>query len=262
MTSIPKSRTASRDRLNPRKTDHAYYVLRELRRHVADFTGTLTGRELLLDYGCGAMPYRPLFEGRVAGYVGADLKGNPEAELVLDPDGTVPAQSGSFDVVLSSQVLEHVEDPMAYLAEAMRLLRPGGVLVLSTHGSWRYHPHPEDYWRWTASGLRKILCASGFEVRSLRGVLGPLATATQLWQDAALPRLPRRLRKPFTRLLQLAIAAQERWTPESATAADACVYFVVATKPIGEEGRAVSEGKPASRPPATVPVERDSGLSS
>jgi SAM-dependent methyltransferase len=230
---LPQTRATPqriRRRLDPPRTDHAYYVLRELARRMAEVASTLRGHERILDYGCGTMPYRSLFENGQRQYVGADLEGNPGADLVIAPTGTLPIPDGSFDVVVSSQVLEHVEDPVAYLTEARRVLRPSGLLVLSTHGYWRYHPHPEDYWRWTAAGLNKVVESSGFSVLRLQGVMGPFGTATQLWQDAALPKVPRRLRAIFAGVMQLLIVMQERLTREARPHADACVYVVVAEK--------------------------------
>ena len=63
----------------------------------------------LLDYGCADVPYRRFFQG-AGDYVAADLAGNPNATLVLDPNGSVPEPEESFDAVLSTQVLEHVND--------------------------------------------------------------------------------------------------------------------------------------------------------
>ena len=107
----------------------------------------------VLDYGCAEVPYRGFFAADVD-YVAADLPGNPHATLVLDEDGTIPLPDDSFDAVMSTQVLEHVTDPAGYLAECFRVLRPGGRLLLSTHGIFIYHPDPVDLWRWTSGGMR------------------------------------------------------------------------------------------------------------
>ncbi len=194
----------------------------------------------LLDFGCGNMPYRPLFVEHVSTYVGCDLPGNDDADLVMEVPGHVPLESGSVDVVLSSQVLEHVEDPAAYLHEAWRILRTGGRLILSTHGVWRYHPDPTDYQRWTCDGLRRDVTRAGFRITRWAGIMGPEATALQLWQDAVLPRVPKRLRSLFIRFMQWRIErADGRCTVESRNR-DACVYVLVAEKTAKE--RAVVPG--------------------
>src|ERR1700732_3623113 len=69
----------------------------------------------VLDYGCAEQPYRDFFGADVE-FVGADLEGNPNANLILSESGAIPAPADSFDAVLSTQVLEHVADPHGYLA--------------------------------------------------------------------------------------------------------------------------------------------------
>jgi SAM-dependent methyltransferase len=87
------------------------------------------------------------------------------------------------DVVVSTQVLEHVPDPRAYLLECRRILKPGGMLILTTHGYWEYHPQPTDLWRWTGPGLRKLVEASGFRVLDCTGLLGLASSGLHLFQD-------------------------------------------------------------------------------
>src|SRR5207253_5714259 len=60
----------------------------------------------VVDYGCAARPYVQLLPYGV-NYVGVDLPGNPHADLEIAADGTIPVPSGTVDLVLSTQVLEH-----------------------------------------------------------------------------------------------------------------------------------------------------------
>jgi SAM-dependent methyltransferase len=163
----------------------------------------------VLDYGCATGPYRHLFSG-TGRYMGADLAGNPEADLVLNPDGSLPVDDSSFDIVLSTQVLEHVPDPLAYLCECRRALRPGGALVLTTHGIMYYHLDPTDYWRWTGDGLALLLTQAGLRVDHQVGVLNLASTALQLFQDATANYLHRRLQKPYIAVMQQAVALADR----------------------------------------------------
>jgi len=184
----------------------------------------------LIDYGCGEMPYRPLFQPHVERYTGCDLSDNARADVHLKDGRWLPAEDDEADVVLSSQVLEHVPNPGAYLAECGRVLADEGLLILTTHGVWRYHPHPRDLWRWTAEGLRNVIQQSGFEVLRFRGILGPASTGLQLWQDAALPRVHRWFKKPFTRIMQSWIRRADLACADPVRDADASVYFVVAKR--------------------------------
>ncbi|MEZ4688896.1 MAG: class I SAM-dependent methyltransferase [Ignavibacteria bacterium] len=97
-------------------------------------------------------------------YTGIDVGENAHADVIIDPDGRIPFQDGEFDVVLSSQVLEHVEDSDNYLSECRRVLKPGGLLILSTHGTWQFHSHPVDIQRWTSMGLKRLITKAGFNL--------------------------------------------------------------------------------------------------
>lgn len=108
----------------------------------------------VLDVGCGRKPYYPFFAG-AASYVGVDVQENPHADL-HGPIEALPVEDASFDVVLCTQVLEHVEDPAAAVAELHRVTAPGGRVLASTHGVMVYHPNPGDHWRWTHTGLERL----------------------------------------------------------------------------------------------------------
>jgi SAM-dependent methyltransferase len=228
------TRTARRDpRLYPPLRHARFYHLTVLRRALEATLPHVAARRggLVVDLGCGNAPYRPLFAPLAARYVGVDLPGNPEAELFFDADGRAPLPDASADVVISTQVLEHVPSPESYLREAVRLLRPGGALILSTHGYWMFHPDPTDYWRWTSSGLRRVVEAQGLEVAQWRGVMGLLPTSLQLLQDSLLRSLPFLVRQPFMLMMQALIALGDQLQGARGRDADACVFVVVATRP-------------------------------
>jgi SAM-dependent methyltransferase len=128
------------------------------------------------------MPFLPVFESRVDEYLGADLPENAKAHLPL-VDGRLPIGPEEADVVLSTQVLEHVESPEIYLRECQRVLRIGGLLILSTHGHWPFHPTPHDHWRWTHSGLTRLVEDAGFEGIEVRASMNLLETGVQFIQE-------------------------------------------------------------------------------
>lgn len=109
----------------------------------------------VLDVGCGPKPYYPFFVEHATEYVGVDIVDNPTAELRGSVEA-LPVEDASFDVVLCTQVLEHADDPAQAVRELRRVTAPGGRVLASTHGIQVYHPSPEDYWRWTHTGLRRL----------------------------------------------------------------------------------------------------------
>jgi SAM-dependent methyltransferase len=149
-------------RVNPPRTEIDYLANLDLRDGILLLSENQRGRTL--DYGCGGSPYRDLLPD-LRPYVRADIPPGDGLDLVLDAGGLLPQEpDGSYDVVLSTQVLEHVPDAPRYLAEAYRLLRPGGALIITTHGLIPEHGCPYDFYRWTADGLARAVSDAGFAV--------------------------------------------------------------------------------------------------
>lgn len=151
-----------RQRLSPRTGDPLYLPLSDLLVALKALRPANASR--VLDYGCGGSPYRALFGDCV--YHRADLRGGKDLDFEYGQDARLTAKSAEYDCVLSTQVLEHVEDPQGYLEECHRVLTPGGHLVLTTHGLFEDHACPYDYWRWTADGLKRLVGGVGLEVES------------------------------------------------------------------------------------------------
>jgi SAM-dependent methyltransferase len=219
-------------RLKPRMIDTDWLVMRGMAREVARLAAEC-GRSgaVAIDFGCGTMPYRPLFEAAGCRYLGADIGGG--AEIAIDASGRMATDDASADLVVSFQVLEHVRDLDAYFAEARRVLKPDGRLILSTHGVWLYHPHPEDHRRWTREGLVAEIERHGFVVGDCRPVLGPLAWTTVLRLTAwryVLGRAPivGSVLGPVVALVMNARAmVEDLVTPAWVTRDNACVYVTL-----------------------------------
>lgn len=166
-----------RERLAPRRRDMNYPHLKDLAAFLRAAAPQVRGE--LFDFGCGGAPYRPLF-AHCSRYVAADLAAGPAVDRVLKPDGTTGEPDASYDAVLSTQVLEHIQDPAAYVRECHRILRPGGQLLLTTHGMFEEHGCPYDFQRWTSRGLEELMVKCGFRVAASHKLTTELRAFAQL----------------------------------------------------------------------------------
>lgn len=225
-------------RLDPPFWRHDAYTLRGLVRSIRWFVdhGPVPRKPgaIVVDLGAGDAPYRSLFEKDGATYLACDLE--PTAQVPIATGVAIPLESGSADLVVSFQVLEHVWDLDWYLGEARRLLRDDGTLLLSTHGTWLYHPHPTDFRRWTRDGLVAELATRGFEIRTIEGVVGPLAWTTQfrtLGYNAILDKIPfagKFLSALVCGLMYPRMWLEDRVTPRYWVDHNAAIYVVTAVK--------------------------------
>jgi len=206
-----------------------YYITKKLRKEVEYIIQHFISKNnSILDYGCGNSPYREMFNDKNSKYVTADIVENILAEVHLDSKGQVPLDNNSFDTIISTQVLEHVDNPNLYLSEVKRLLKKDGTLILSTHGYWLYHTTPNDYWRWTSAGLKKILSENGFDIIYFNGIMNRSSVGLQLFQDGLLFKLPSFIIPIFCFFMQIGVIFFDKLSSKLARDADACVYVIVA----------------------------------
>jgi SAM-dependent methyltransferase len=142
-----------RPRREPSRRQPTYAVRGPLARWLREEAEGAAGCRVL-DVGCGDKPYYPFFAELASEYVGVDAN-HPDADLRA-PVERIPVEEASFDLVLCTQVLEHVDDPAAVVRELHRVVKPGGRVLASTHGVQVYHPDPVDLRRWTHEGLRRL----------------------------------------------------------------------------------------------------------
>lgn len=124
-----------------------YPVLRVIREEL----DALAARnyDVILDYGAGNSPYRPLFQCNR--YITADIQQNAAAsiDIVLAKCG-ISLPDASVDLALCIFVLEHVPDYRAVITDLVRVLKPSGVLFIAVPHLSREHETPNDFLRFTS----------------------------------------------------------------------------------------------------------------
>src|SRR5205823_8007008 len=189
----------------------------------------------VLDVGCGVQPYFPLFADLASEYAGNDVEPDPRITYVSCAE-SLPIEPARYDLVLCTQVLEHVRRPMLALGEISRVLKPGGYLLLTTHGVYPYHPDPADYWRWTQEGLAAVIDdVEGLDLVEIVPHGGSASTLAVLVNTAirqvirSRPSLAR-LGTPVIATINAMASLADRFLPAKARAALVANYLVVARR--------------------------------
>lgn len=137
-------------------------IVRYLRPAMARLNGAV------LDVGAGESPWREWLPDTTS-YRGIDVGNASEFGMEQGRDDItyydgriIPFPDASFDGAICIEVLEHVEDPSALVAEIARCLRPGATLLVTVPWSARRHHVPHDYHRFTRERLQRLFEGGGF----------------------------------------------------------------------------------------------------
>jgi len=122
---------------------------------------TLPVQEPVYEFGSLQVPgqegfadLRPYFPGMK--YIGADVAQGTGVDVVLNLHH-IDLPSESVGTAISCDTLEHVEYPRKALSELYRILKPEGVLIISSVMLYHIHAAPNDYWRFTPEGFKSLL---------------------------------------------------------------------------------------------------------
>jgi hypothetical protein len=97
---------------------------------------------------------RACFPGRA--FVGCDLSPGPGVDEIQDLHHLTLTE-GAIGTALLLDTIEHVREPFRAMTEVARCLRPGGLMVMTSVMYFPIHLHPDDYWRFTASGFASLV---------------------------------------------------------------------------------------------------------
>ncbi|MFA5033563.1 MAG: class I SAM-dependent methyltransferase [bacterium] len=131
--------------------------------------------DLVLDVGCGQGRYKKAFSH--TNYIGVDFgKGGTNWDYskvnVICDVLNLPFKKDSFNVVLNSMVLEHVNDPQQCLIECADVLKKEGKLFLVTPQGYGEHQSPHDYFRFSYWGLEYLLKKAGLKINFIKPMGG------------------------------------------------------------------------------------------
>jgi SAM-dependent methyltransferase len=157
-----------------------YHARKNLHLYIVSYADRITGKTL--DVGCGQKPYEKIFHSTE--YIGLEVD-TPEARKSKKADyfydgSNFPFSDLDFDSVVSSQVFEHVFNPNLFLSEVNRVLKPGGILLLTVPFIWDEHEQPYDFARYSSFGLQYLLKAHNFEILEHKKTVNDIRIIFQL----------------------------------------------------------------------------------
>lgn len=166
-------------------TNPFFFVRRNLYKNVKLHSSYLNGK--LLDFGCGCKPYKSLLVD-VREYIGLDIddRGLDHTNSVIDVyyDGeTIPFEDEYFDSMFSTEVYEHVPNLARIVPEMNRVLKIGGVMLVTAPLVWNEHGVPWDFQRFTKYGLINLLEKNGFEIIKTNTATSYVEMIFQMWME-------------------------------------------------------------------------------
>lgn len=131
-----------------------------LKQQVKKYSHYIKGR--VLDVGAGEFSrYQDLF--KCDEYIKMDIKKSDNVDVVGSAE-SIPFQDETFDSVVCTQVFEHLKNPQKAAAEISRVLKKGGICLLTVPQVNELHAEPNDYFRYTKFGLKEIFSQVGLDV--------------------------------------------------------------------------------------------------
>ena len=151
-------------RLEKRKLLHTVSLARFQLRRGLDASISAEAKGDVLEAGAGLSPYRSQLAASASSVTTLDIDDSKHVDVVGDVQAMDQIADEMFDTVFCTQVLEHLPRPSDAFGEFRRVLRSGGVLILSAPHLSMVHEAPHDYYRYTRFGLKHLCESNGFAV--------------------------------------------------------------------------------------------------
>lgn len=146
-----------------------------VRRQLDSFLARQGSDARIVDIGSGNSSYNRFFPNRIA----LDIDPARKPDVIGDAHN-LPFKDGEVEAILSTDVCEHLEDPIKAVSEMYRVLKPGGKVIFTTRFIFPIHDAPNDFWRFTKYGLRKLF--KDFEILELEPETTNFSTLAVLLQ--------------------------------------------------------------------------------
>ncbi len=204
------------------------------------FMARYADRRLALNVGAGKTTFHEYFPNQVTTDV--EVRPGTHIDIVADAHNLSAIPNHTYEVVLFTEVLEHLHTPHLAIAELRRILKPGGLLLLTTRFIFPLHGSPVDYYRYTKYGLRHLL--QDFEIVELSAEANTMETLAIIYQRLGFQCKTLWL-KPF-KLFWFALAAVTRHLGWVLTSEYSDGRYSVAEEGILASGYYVAARKPAA----------------
>lgn len=157
-----------------------YFARKGLALHIKKLARHIKGKTI--DIGCGLKPYQGFCHSTE--YIGLEIDTAENREKKMADyyyDGLrIPFDDAVFDSAVASQVFEHVFNPDDFFSEVHRVLKPGGMMLLTAPFIWNEHEQPLDYARYSSFGLTSLIEKHGFEIVEFRKSINDVRVIFQI----------------------------------------------------------------------------------
>lgn len=146
-------------------------------RFLEDQVGDVNSNPVILDIGAGRGDFTHILTSRR--YFAVDIFPYPEIDLVCDLTKSTPFASGSIDIIVLMNVLEHLPSAGDFIKSLSALLRPNGRILVTVPFLLKIHQAPYDFARYTHFLLERMGRDAGLEVESIEGFYDPVFLSSE-----------------------------------------------------------------------------------